>query len=67
MLLCIFAIEVLNNFINFDKMIKKIQIGNHVIKIVNCADDTSIVLEILPALIYIIQVIIKLYENTKIN
>ena len=42
MLLYIIAIEVLANFINTDKMIKGIQIGDHEIKIVNFADDTTI-------------------------
>ena len=44
MLLNIIAIEVLANFINTDKMIKWIQIGDHEIKIVNFADDTTIFL-----------------------
>ena len=44
MLLYIIAIEVLVNFINTDKMIKGIQIGDHEIKIVNFADDTTIFL-----------------------
>ena len=44
MLLYINAIEVLANFINIDKIIKGIQIGDHEIKIVNVADDTTIFL-----------------------
>ena len=44
MLLYIIAIEVLANFINTDKMIKGIQIGDHEIKIVNFADNTTIFL-----------------------
>ena len=44
MLLYIIAIEILANFINTNKMIKGIQIGNHEIKIVNFADDTTVVL-----------------------
>ena len=44
MLLSIIATEVLANFINTDKMIKEIKIGNHEIKIVNFADDTTIFL-----------------------
>ena len=44
MLLYIIATEVLANFINTDKMIKGIQIGDHEIKIVNFADDTTIFL-----------------------
>ena len=51
MLLYIIAIEVLSNFINTDKMIKGIQIGDHEIKIVNFADNTTIFYEILLALI----------------
>ena len=52
MLLYIIAIEVLANFINTDKMIKGIQIGDHKIKIVNFADNTIIFLyEILLTLI----------------
>ena len=44
MLLYIIAIDVLANFINTDKMIKGIEIGNHEIKMVNFADDTTIFL-----------------------
>ena len=44
MLLYIKAIEVLANFINTDKMIKGIQIGDHEIKIVNFDDDAIIFL-----------------------
>ena len=66
MLLCIIAIEVLANFLNTDKMIKGIQIGDHEIKIVNVADDTTIFLRDITCL-YIVQVILKLYENAKIN
>ena len=44
MLLYIVATEVLANFINTDKMIKGIQLGDHDIKIVNFADDTTIVM-----------------------
>ena len=43
-LLYIIGIELLLNFINTDKMIKGIQIGDHEIKIVNSADDTTILL-----------------------
>ena len=42
MLLYIITIQVLANSINTDKMIKGIQIGDHAIKIVNFADDTTI-------------------------
>ena len=69
MLLYIIAIEILVNFINTDKMIKGIHIGDHEIKIVNFADDTTIFLEDITCLVRI-QVILKLYEDTsssKIN
>ena len=66
MLLYIITIEVLANFINTDKMIKGIQIGNHEIKIENFADDTTIFLRDITCLI-MIQVILKPYENAKIN
>ena len=41
-LLSITAAEVLASFINTNKKIKGIQKGNHEIKIVNFADDTTI-------------------------
>ena len=63
MLLYIVAIEVLAKFINIDKMIKGIQIGNREIKIVNFADDTTIFLWDITCL----NMILKLYENAKIN
>ena len=66
MLLYIITIEVLANFINTDKMIKGIQIGNHEIKIENFADDTTIFLRDITCLI-MIQVILKPYENAKIK
>ena len=40
-LLYIIAAEVLASFINANKRIKEIQIGDHEIKIVNFADDTT--------------------------
>ena len=40
MLLHIIAIEVLANFINTDKIIKGIQVGERQIKILNFADGT---------------------------
>ena len=43
MLLYIIAIEVLANFIKTDKMIEEIQTRDHEIKIVNFADDTTII------------------------
>ena len=67
MLLCIIAIEVLANFLNTDKMIKGIQIGDHEIKIVNFADNTTIFLRRDITCLNRIQVILKLYENAKIN
>ena len=51
MLLYIIATEVLVSFINADKMIKMIQIGDHEIKIVHFVDNTTIFLEILPDLV----------------
>ena len=47
MLLYIIVIEVLTNFINTDKMIKRIQIGDHEIKIINFSGDTTSSYEIL--------------------
>ena len=66
MLLYIIVIEVLANFINTDKMIKGIKIGDHEIKIVNFADDTTIFLWDITCL-NMIQVILKLYKNANIN
>ena len=48
MLLYNITAEVLANLINADKKIKGIQIGDHDIKIVNFADNTTIFLKILP-------------------
>ena len=45
------ATEVLANLINADKRIKGIQIGDHEIKIVNFADNTTAFLRDIPALI----------------
>ena len=45
------ATEVLANLINADKRIKEIQIGDHEIKIVNFADNTTTFLRDIPALI----------------
>ena len=58
--------EVLANFINADKRIKGIQIGDHEIKIVNFTDNTTIFLRDITCLNRI-QVILKPYENAKIN
>ena len=46
MMLYIIVIDVLANFINTNKIIKAIQIGDHEIKIVNFADDTTILSDI---------------------
>ena len=66
MLLYNIAAEVLANLINVDKRIKGIQIGDHDIKIVNFADNTTIFLRDITCLNRI-QVILKPYENAKIN
>ena len=58
--------EVLANLINADKRIKEIQIGDHEIKIVNFTDNTTIFLRDITCLNRI-QVILKPYENAKIN
>ena len=61
--------EVLANFIDADKGIKGVQIGDHEIKLVNFADDITIFLEDITCLNRI-QVILKLYEkasSSKIN
>ena len=42
--LYIITAEVLVNFINADKRIKEIEIGDHGIKIINSADNTTIFL-----------------------
>ena len=42
MLLSIIAADILANFIDANKRIKRIQIGDHEIKIVNSADNTII-------------------------
>ena len=44
MLLYIIAAEVLARFINANKRVKEIQIGDHEMKIVNFADDATIFL-----------------------
>ena len=66
MLLYNIADEVLANLINADKRIKGIQIGDHDIKIVNFADNTTIFLRDITCLNRI-QLILKPYENAKIN
>ena len=52
---------VLVNFIDADKRIKGVQIGDHEIKLVNFADDITIFLGDITSLNRI-QVILKLYE-----
>ena len=59
--------EVLANLINADKRIKGIQIGDHDIKMVNFADNTTIFLRDITRLLNRIKVILKPYENAKIN
>ena len=66
MLLYNIAAEVLANLINADKRIKGIQIGDHDMKIANFADNTTIFLRDISCLNRI-QVILKPYENAKIN
>ena len=65
-LLYIIAAEVLANFVNADKRIKGIQIGDYEIKIIYFVDNTTIFLR---AITYFnrIQVILRLYQNAKIN
>ena len=58
--------EVLANFINADKIIKGIQTGDDEIKIINFTDNTAIFLRDIPCLNRV-QVILRLYENAKIN
>ena len=68
-LLYIIAAEFLASFINVNKRIKRIQIGDHEIKTVIFADDTIIFLRYIACLDRI-QVIFKLYEDAsslKIN
>ena len=60
------AAEVLANLINAERRIKGIQIGDHEIKIVNFTDNTTIFLRDITCLNRI-QVILKPYENAKIN
>ena len=60
MLLYIIAIDVLANFIDIDKMIIRMQVGDNEIKIVNFGDDATIFLWDIICL-NMIQVILKLY------
>ena len=65
MLLYNIVAEVLANFINADKRIKGMQIGDHEIKIVNFTDNTTIFLRDITCLNRI-QVILRLYEKDKL-
>ena len=65
MLLYNIMAEVLANFINADKRIKWMQIGDHEIKIVDFADNTTILRDI--TYLNRIQMILKPYEYAKIN
>ena len=69
MFINVIAVEVLASFINSNERIKGIQIEDHDIKIVNFADDNTILLRGITCLDRI-QVILKLYEgasSSKIN
>ena len=66
MLLYNIAAEVLADFINVDERIKGIQIGDYEIKITDFADNTTIFWRDITCINWI-QVILKLYENAKIN
>ena len=59
--------EVLANFINVDKRAKGMQIRKHEIKIVYFAENTAIFLRRDIICFNRIQIILKLYENAKIN
>ena len=67
MLLYNTAAKALANFINAHKRIKGIQIGNHVIKIINFAANTTILLTGDITCHNRIHVFLKLYENANIN
>ena len=69
LVLYIMAAEVLANFIDADKRMKGVQIGDHEMKLVNFADDITIFLGDIICFNRI-QVILKLYEedsSSKIN
>ena len=65
MLLYNIVAEVLASFINADKRIKGIQIGDYEIKIVNFTDNTTIFLRNITCLNRV-QVILRLYEKHKL-
>ena len=69
LVLCIMAAEVLANFIDADKRMRKVQIRDHEMKLVNFSDDITIFLGDV-TFFNRIQVILKLYEedsSSKIN
>ena len=69
LVLYIMAAEVLANFIDANKRMKGVQIGDHEMKLVNFADDITIFLGHITCFNRI-QVILKLYEedsSSKIN
>ena len=69
LVLYVMAAEVLANFIDADKRMKGVQIGDHEMKLVNFADDITIFLGDIICFNRI-QVILKLYEedsSSKIN
>ena len=66
MLLYIIAIDVLANFINANKMIKRMQIGKNQMKLINFADGTIIFLWDITDF-NMLQVILKLHENGKVT
>ena len=61
-MLYIIAAEVIANFINANKRIKGIQIGDHEIKIINFADDSNIFFRDI-ACLNRIQVVLRLYKD----
>ena len=65
MLLYNSAAEVLASFINANKRIKGIEIGDHEIKIVNFTNNTTIFLRDITCLNRI-EVILRLYEKDKL-
>ena len=69
LVLYVMAVEVLANFIDTDKRIKGVLIGDHDIKLVNFADDITIFSRDITCLNRI-RAILKLYEedsSSKIN
>ena len=66
LVLYIMAAEVLANFIDADKRMKGVQIGDHEMKLVNFDDDMTIFLEDIICFNRK-QVILKLYEEDSKN